>query len=45
MVLTRLVLLLLRERQLARDYVAAFNELDDEAAEFWEGAASDGLTI
>ena len=42
MVLTRLLLHLLRERELARHYVAAFNEFDDRAAEFREGTASDG---
>lgn len=39
----RLTLCLLRERKLADDYAAAFNEFDDETAEFWEGTASDGL--
>ena len=39
----RVALRLLRERELAGDYAAAFNEFDDETAEFWEGTASDGL--
>lgn len=39
----RVALRLLRERELAGDYAAAFNEFDDESAEFWEGTASDGL--
>lgn len=39
----RVALRLLRERDLADDYAAAFEEFDDEAAELWEGTASDGL--
>ena len=39
----RLALRLLRERKLADDYAAAFNEFDTETADFWEGTGSDGL--
>ena len=39
----RVALRLLRERELAGEYAAAFNEFDDETDEVWEGAASDGL--
>ncbi|MXY04309.1 MAG: antitoxin [Gammaproteobacteria bacterium] len=35
---------LLRERQLGGDYAAAFNEIDDETADFWEQTSGDGLS-
>ena len=38
----QVALRLLREKKLAGDYAAAFNEFDDDT-ELWEGSASDGL--
>ena len=39
----RVALRLLRQQELAGDYAATFNEIDDEAAEFWDRSSSDGL--
>lgn len=33
----------LRKQELAWDYAAAFSEVDEKTAEFWETTASDGL--
>ena len=33
----------LRKRELAGDYAAAFSEVEEKNAEFWELTASDGL--